>query len=42
MLHLFLITGARRSEILGLKYGKVDFKNIGIYICNIILYIGQI
>ncbi len=38
IIHLFLITGARRGEILGLKWDKVDFKNNSIYICNNILY----
>lgn len=36
--HLLLITGARRGEILGLKWSKVDFKNNRIYICNNVLY----
>ena len=36
--HLFLITGARRGELLGLKWDKVDFENNRIYICNNILY----
>ncbi len=38
LVHLFLITGARRGEILGLKWDKVDFENNQIYICNNILY----
>lgn len=38
LVHLFLITGARRGEILGLKWDKVDFDNNRIYICNNILY----
>ncbi len=38
IVHLFLITGARRGEILGLKWDKVDFDNNRIYICNNILY----
>lgn len=36
--HLFLITGARRGEILGLKWSKVDFDNSRIFIDNNILY----
>ena len=38
LVHLFLITGARRGEILGLKWDKVDFEANRIYICNSILY----
>ena len=38
LVHLFLITGARRGEILGLKWDKVDFDASRIYICNSILY----
>lgn len=38
LLHLFLITGARRGEILGLKWGAVDFEQNRIHICNSILY----
>lgn len=38
MVHLLLITGARRGEILGLKWNRVDFENKQIYICNNILY----
>ena len=36
--HMLLITGARRGEILGLKWDKVDFTNNQVYICNSILY----
>lgn len=38
LVHLLLITGARRGEILGLKWDKVDFNKNRIYICNSILY----
>ena len=38
LVHLLLITGARRGEILGLKWDKVDFEKSRIYICNSILY----
>lgn len=40
--HLLLITGARRGEILGLKWDKVDFKNNRIFICNSVLYAADI
>lgn len=36
--HLLLITGARRGEILGLKWAAVDFDNNKLHICNNILY----
>ena len=36
--HMLLITGARRGEILGLKWDKVDFANNQVYICNSVLY----
>ena len=36
--HVFLITGARRGEILGLKWSAVDFAGNRIHICNNILY----
>jgi len=38
IVHLFLITGARRGEIIGLKWDKVDFEHNRIYICNSVLY----
>ena len=38
LVHLLLITGARRGEILGLKWDKVDFSNNQVYICNNVLY----
>lgn len=42
LLHIFLITGARRGEILGLKWSNVDFENNMLYICNSILYSSDI
>ena len=36
--HLFLLAGARRGEILGLKWSAVDFENNRIHIENSILY----
>ena len=38
IVHLLLITGARRGEILGLKWSAVDFKNNRIHIVNNVLY----
>lgn len=38
LVHLFLITGARRGEILGLKWSAVDFAGNRVHICNNILY----
>ena len=38
LVHLLLITGARRGEVLGLKWDKVDFEGNRVYICNSILY----
>ncbi|HJB57565.1 MAG TPA: tyrosine-type recombinase/integrase [Candidatus Flavonifractor intestinipullorum] len=42
LVHLLLITGARRGEILGLKWEKVDFNSNRVYICNNILYSADI
>lgn len=36
--HMLLITGARRGEILGLKWSKVDFENSRLFIDNNVLY----
>lgn len=38
LVHLLLITGARRGEILGLKWSAVDFDRNQVHICNNILY----
>lgn len=38
LVHLLLITGARRGEVLGLKWDKVDFEGNRIHICNNVLY----
>ncbi len=38
LVHLLLITGARRGEILGLKWNSVDFEKKRIHICNNVLY----
>ncbi len=38
LVHMLLITGARRGEILGLKWQEVDFDRNQIHICNNILY----
>ena len=42
LVHLLLITGARRGEILGLKWDKVDFASNQVYICNNILYSADV
>ena len=36
--HLLLITGARRGEVLGLKWSSVDFVGNRVHVCNNILY----
>lgn len=38
LVHLMLVTGARRGEIIGLKWENVDFDNSRIYICRSISY----
>lgn len=38
ILHLLLITGARRGEIVGLKKSAIDWKNSGIHLKTTILY----
>ena len=38
LVHLLLISGARRGEILGLKWREVDFERNQIHICNSIQY----
>jgi len=42
LIHMLLITGARRGELLGLKWENVDFKNNQIFIGNSILYAPDI
>lgn len=36
--HLLLITGARRGEVLGLKWCAVDFAGNRVHVCNNVLY----
>ncbi len=38
LVHLLLITGARRGEILGLKWSAIDFDRNQAHICNNVLY----
>ena len=38
IVHMLLITGARRGEVLGLKWDKVDFEGNRVHICNNVLY----
>ena len=40
--HLFLITGARRGELVGLKWSMVDFTRSKIHICNNLLYTADV
>lgn len=42
LVHLLLITGCRRGEVLGLKWDKVDFTNNQVYICNNVLYSADV
>lgn len=42
LIRSLLFTGARRGEILGLRWNNVDFENNRIYICNSILYASDI
>lgn len=42
LVHMLLITGARRGEVLGLKWDNVDFENNRVYICNSVLYSADI
>ena len=42
LVHLLLITGARRGEVLGLKWDKVDFNGNQVYICNNVLYSADV
>lgn len=38
LINLFVFSGARRGEILGLKWENIDFQNCEIFICNNVLY----
>ena len=40
--HLLLVSGARRGEILGLRWSSVDFINNRIHICNNVQYSSDI
>ena len=42
LVHMLLITGAQRGEVLGLKWDNVDFENNRVYICNSVLYYADI
>lgn len=42
MVHLMMVSGARRGEIVGLKWTNVDFSNNQIHICNNVLYSAEI
>lgn len=42
LVHLLLITGARRDEILGLKWDIIDWRKNRVHICRSILYSSDI
>lgn len=42
LIHLLFVTGARRGEIIGLRWNMVDFEKYQIRICNNILYSSDI
>lgn len=42
IIHLLMITGARRGEILGLRWNSIDFANNRIHIDNNVLYIPSV
>lgn len=42
MIHLFIVTGCRKGEILGLKWGKVDFENQQIRIDSCLSYLSGV
>ena len=42
LVHLLLVTGARRGELLGLKWDKVGFDRCQISICNAVLYSADV
>lgn len=42
MLHIFIVTGARRGEVLGLTWREIDFDTGVIHICREILYNSEI
>lgn len=41
MIHMFMVTGARRGEVLGLQWDKIDWKFSRIYIDQAVLYTPQ-
>ena len=41
LVHLFLITGARRGEVLGLKWDKIDLDAGKLHICNTVMYSAE-